>query len=118
MAESLDHLSEQELYAARSAARRDLISAIGIDTATLPNPIRAAIEALAGEVLNLREDLARSRDELEKAAALAAGHHARLASWISERSPMCKHITAKQIDGLLASKLVTQAQVQAAGLRS
>ncbi|MCR9268732.1 MAG: GGDEF domain-containing protein [Hyphomonadaceae bacterium] len=71
MAESLDHLSEQELYAARSAARRDLISAIGIDTATLPNHIRAAIEALAGEVLNLREHLARSQDELEKAAALA-----------------------------------------------
>ena len=57
-------------------------------------------------------------EDREKAAALAADHHARLASWISERNPMCKHITAKQIDGLLASKLVTQAQVQAAGLRS
>jgi hypothetical protein len=51
-------------------------------------------------------------------AALQADHHARLACWISDRSPMCKHITAKQIDGLLASKLVTQAQIQAAGLRS
>ena len=57
-------------------------------------------------------------EDREKAATLAADHHARLASWISERSPMCKHITAKQIDGLLASKLVTQAQVQAAGFRS
>ncbi|WP_240910315.1 helix-turn-helix domain-containing protein [Pontivivens nitratireducens] len=57
-------------------------------------------------------------EDREKAAALEADHHARLACWISDRSPMCKHITAKQIDGLLASKLVTQAQIQAAGLRS
>ena len=54
----------------------------------------------------------------QKTATLQADHHARLACWISDRSPMCKHITAKQIDGLLASKLVTQAQIQAAGLRS
>lgn len=54
----------------------------------------------------------------EKAAVLQADHHARLACWISDRSPMCKHITAKQIDGLLASKLVTQAQIQAADLGS
>lgn len=53
-----------------------------------------------------------------KTAALQADHHKRLACWISDRSPMCKHITVKQIDGLLASKLVTQAQIQAAGLRS
>lgn len=57
-------------------------------------------------------------EDREKATALQADHQARLACWISERSPMCKHITAKQIDGLLASKLVTQAQIQAAGLRS
>ncbi len=57
-------------------------------------------------------------EDREKAAALQADHHARLACWISDRSPMCKHITATQIDGLLASKLVTQAQIKAAGLRS
>ena len=54
----------------------------------------------------------------EKAAALEADHHARLACWISDRSPMCKHITGTQITALLASKLVTQAQIHAAGLRS
>ncbi len=54
----------------------------------------------------------------KKTAALAADHHARLACWISDRSPMCKHITAHQVTALLASKLVTQAQIQAAGLRS
>ena len=57
-------------------------------------------------------------EDRERSAALEVDHNARLACWISDRSPMCKHITAKQIDGLLASKLVTQAQIQAAGLRT
>lgn len=56
-------------------------------------------------------------EDRDKSAALQADHHARLACWISDRSPMCKHITAKQVDALLASKLVTQAQIQAAGVR-
>jgi DNA-binding transcriptional MocR family regulator len=54
----------------------------------------------------------------EKTAALQADHHARLACWISDRSPMSKHITAPQVMALLASKLVSQAQIQAAGLRT
>ena len=56
-------------------------------------------------------------EDREKAAALQADHHARLACWISDRSPMCKHITAPQVTALLAAKLVTQAQIQAAGVR-
>ncbi|MEP1610826.1 MAG: helix-turn-helix domain-containing protein [Roseobacter sp.] len=60
----------------------------------------------------------RQAKDREKTAVLEANHHARLACWISDRSPMCKHITAKQIEGLLTSKLVTKAQIQAAGLRS
>lgn len=57
-------------------------------------------------------------EDREKSAALQADHHARLACWVSERSPMCKHITAPQVTALLASKLVSQAQIQAAGLRT
>jgi hypothetical protein len=57
-------------------------------------------------------------DDRKKAAALEADHHKRLACWVSDRSPMCKHITGTQVTALLASKLVTQAQIQAAGLRS
>lgn len=53
----------------------------------------------------------------EKAKALEADHYARLACWIGDRSPMCKHITPTQVTALLALKLVTQAQIQAAGLR-
>ncbi|MGR3610285.1 MAG: helix-turn-helix domain-containing protein [Sulfitobacter sp.] len=56
-------------------------------------------------------------EDREKATALQADHHARLACWISDRSPMCKHITAPQATALLASKLVTLSQIQAAGLR-
>jgi hypothetical protein len=54
----------------------------------------------------------------EKLAALATDHHARLACWISDRSPMCKHITETQVTALLASNLVTHAQIQVAGLGS
>ncbi len=61
------------------------------------------------------EDIRAKRVE---AQAASADHHARLACWISDRSPMCKHITAPQVTALLASKLVTEAQIQAAGLRS
>ncbi|MEO9782644.1 MAG: helix-turn-helix domain-containing protein [Sedimentitalea sp.] len=57
-------------------------------------------------------------EDREKTAALQADHHARLACWISDRSPMCKHITAGQVKALLASKLVTTAQIQAVGLRT
>ena len=53
-----------------------------------------------------------------KTAALQADHHQRLACWISDRSPMCKHITVPQVTALLVSKLVTKAQIQAAGLGS
>ncbi|MEP5731065.1 MAG: helix-turn-helix domain-containing protein [Sulfitobacter sp.] len=57
-------------------------------------------------------------EDREKTAALEADHHVRLACWISDRSPMCKHITAPQVTALLASKMVSEAQIQAAGLRS
>ena len=71
MAESLKQISDEDAYLTRQSARRDLITAIGLDTTTLPRDIRAAIEALAGEVLSLREDRARLRDELDSAAHLA-----------------------------------------------
>jgi len=57
-------------------------------------------------------------EDREKVATLQAEHHARLACWISDRSPMCKHITPTQVTALLASKMVTGAQIQAAGLGS
>jgi len=58
------------------------------------------------------------RAKRAKSKALSTDHHARLACWISDRSPLCKHITPTQVTALLTSKLVTKAQIQAAGLRS
>lgn len=57
-------------------------------------------------------------EDRKRSATLEADHHARLACWISDRSPMCKHITGTQVTALLTSKMVSEAQIQAAGLRS
>lgn len=48
--------------------------------------------------------------------ALAADHHTRLAAWVRDRSPMCKHITAPQVTALVAAGLVTDGQLRAVGL--
>jgi hypothetical protein len=42
---------------------------------------------------------------------------ANLVGWIRDRHPLCRHITQRQVDGLIASKMVTAEQVRAAGLR-
>ena len=61
------------------------------------------------------EDITKNREETKaKEAQMLAG----LATWITDRHPLCRHITPGQIDALLAAELVTQAQIQAAGLRS
>lgn len=55
-------------------------------------------------------------EEREARTTLAADHHARLAAWVHDRSPMCKHITAPQVTALVAAGLVTDGQLRAAGL--
>ncbi len=61
------------------------------------------------------EDIAKGREETKaKEAAMLAG----LANWVTDKHPLCRHITPGQIDALLAAELVTQAQIQAAGLGS
>jgi hypothetical protein len=55
-------------------------------------------------------------EERQARTALAADHHARLAAWVRDRSPMCKHITAPQVTALAAAGLVTDGQLRAAGL--
>lgn len=55
-------------------------------------------------------------EEREARTVLAADHHARLAVWVRDRSPMCKHITAPQVTALVAAGLVTDGQLRAAGL--
>jgi hypothetical protein len=55
-------------------------------------------------------------EEQQARTALAADHHARLAAWVRDRSPMCKHITAPQVTALVAAGLVTDGQLRAAGM--
>lgn len=71
MADSVEHIPDLTEEDVRQKARRDLVTAIGLNPDALPRNVRAAVEALAGEVLSLREDRARLRHELENAAHLA-----------------------------------------------
>ena len=71
MVESDQKDTEARRYQARCEARRNLLSAIGVDTQDLAPEIRAAVEALAGEILSLREDRARLKEELQNAVHLA-----------------------------------------------
>ena len=54
-----------------NVARRQLLDALGVDPANLPVRERAALEALAEEVLDLRNELIEKDDELVQARALA-----------------------------------------------
>lgn len=61
------------------------------------------------------EDIAKGREDAKaKEAQMLLG----LAGWVTDRHPLCRHITPNQIDALLAAGLVTLTQIQAAGLRS
>ncbi len=61
------------------------------------------------------EDIAQGRHAAKaKEAQMLTG----LANWITDKHPLCRHVTPGQVDALLAAELVTQAQIQAAGLRS
>jgi len=62
--------------------------------------------------------LAQVQADREKAQEAEAKGRASLAEWIHERHPLCRHITNRQIEDLVASKMVTPEQVRAAGLRA
>jgi len=69
----------------------------------------------SGRWLKYLQDVEEAREAGKaKEAELLKG----LADWVTDRHPLCRHITPGQIDALLAAELVTQAQIQAAGLRS
>ena len=52
----------------------------------------------------------------EKAREAETKGRASLVGWIRDRYLLCRHITQRQIEGLIASKMVTPEQVRAAGL--
>ncbi|MEO1641078.1 MAG: hypothetical protein AAFU41_17715 [Pseudomonadota bacterium] len=54
--------------------------------------------------------------ERKSAMAKEAEMLQRLAGWVDERHPMCQHITQHQVSALVAAGMVSQEQLQAAGL--
>ena len=62
--------------------------------------------------------LAQIQADREKAQEAEAKGRASLTEWIHERHPLCRHITARQIEDLIAPKLVTPEQVRSAGLQA
>lgn len=54
----------------------------------------------------------------EKAEEAEAKGRANLVGWIRARHPLCRHITPRQIEGLIAARMVTPEQVRAAGLQA
>ncbi|AGI72994.1 hypothetical protein OA238_c29830 [Octadecabacter arcticus 238] len=54
----------------------------------------------------------------KKAREAEAKGRASLVEWIHERHPLCRHITNRQTEDLIALKLVTPEQVRAAGLQA
>ncbi len=62
--------------------------------------------------------LAQIQADREKAREAEAKGRASLTESIHERHPLCRHITNRQIEDLIASKLVTPEQVRAAGLQA
>ena len=62
--------------------------------------------------------LAQIQADREKSLEAEVNGRTRLASWILGLHPMCRYITDRQIEDLIASKLVTPEQVRAAGLQA
>jgi hypothetical protein len=62
--------------------------------------------------------LAQIQADRENAREAEVNGRTRLASWIHERHPMCRHITNRQIEDLISAKLVTPEKVRAAGLQA
>jgi hypothetical protein len=62
--------------------------------------------------------LAQIQADREKVREVEVNGRTRLANWIHERHPMCRHITSRQIEDLILSQQVTPEQVCAAGLQA
>jgi len=62
--------------------------------------------------------LAQIQADRENAREAEVNGRTRLASWIHERHPMCRHITNRQIEDLISAKLVTPEKLRAAGLQA
>ena len=140
-AEEVEDLEAEKILAAYPEDRiRDrrttlrLISA-AVKAGVKPDDLKQAVKAYAKEsegytrskvcfsdnwfkMRRWEKGLAQVQADREKAREAEAKGRASLAEWIHECHPLCRHITNRQIEDLIASKLVTPEQVRAAGLQA
>ena len=140
-AEEVEDLEAEKILAAypedRIRDRRTTLRLIAaaVKAGVEPDDLKQAIKAYANEsegytrskvcfsdnwfkMRRWEKGLAQVQADREKAREAEAKGRASLAEWIHERHPLCRHITNRQIEDLIASKLVTPEQVCAAGLQS
>jgi len=140
-AEEVEDLEAEKILAAYPEDRiRDRRTSLRLIAAAVkagvePDDLKQAIKAYAKEsegytrskvcfsdnwfkMRRWEKGLAQIQVDREKAREAEAKGRASLAEWIHERHPLCRHITNRQIEDLIASKLVTPEQVRAAGLNA
>jgi hypothetical protein len=140
-AEEVEDLESEKILAAYPEDRiRDRRTSLRLIAAAVkagvkPDDLKRAVKAYAKEsegytrskvcfsdnwfkMRRWEKGLAQVQADREKAREAEAKGRASLAEWIHERHPLCRHITNRQIEDLIASKLVTPEQVRAAGLQA
>ncbi len=140
-AEEVEDLEAEKILAAYPEDRiRDRRTSLRLIAAAVkagvePDDLKQAIKAYAKEsegytrskvcfsdnwfkMRRWEKGLAQLQADREKAREAEAKGRASLAEWIHERHPLCRHITNRQIEDLVATKLVTPEQVRAAGLQA
>ncbi len=140
VAEEVEGLEAEKILAAYPEDRiRDRRTSLRLIAAAVkagvePDDLKQAVKAYAKEsegytrskvcfsdnwfkMRRWEKGLAQIQADQEKAREAEAKGRASLAEWIHERHPLCRHITNRQIEDLIASKLVTPEQVRAAGLQ-
>jgi len=140
-AEEVEDLEAEKILAAYPEDRiRDRRTSLRLIAAAVkagvkPDDLKQAVKAYAKEsegytrskvcfsdnwfkMRRWEKGLAQVQADREKAREAEAKGRASLAEWIHERHPLCRHITNRQVEDLIASKLVTPEQVRAAGLQA
>ena len=140
-AEEVEDLEAEKILAAypedRIRDRRTTLRLIAaaVKAGVEPDDLKQAVKAYAKEsegytrskvcfsdnwfkMRRWEKGLAQVKSDREKAQEAKAKGRASLAEWIHERHPLCRHITNRQIEDLIASQLVTPEQVRAAGLQA
>ena len=140
-AEEVEDLEAEKILAAYPEDRiRDRRTSLRLIAAAVkagvkPDDLKQAVKAYAKEsegytsskvcfsdnwfkMRRWEKGLAQVQADREKAREAEAKGRASLAEWIHERHPLCRHITNRQIEDLIASKLLTPEQVRAAGLQA